>query len=321
MQKRFAVLTSGGDAPGMNAAIRAVVRSGLGSNLEVFGVAHGYAGLMRGEISPMSSVDVGAIISLGGTVLRSSRTQEFMERAGRVKAAKNLEKLGIEALIVIGGDGSLTGASVFAKECGCRVIGIPASIDNDIPATDNSIGFETAVDTALNAIDHVRDTAYSHDRVFVIEVMGRRNGFIALEAGLAGGAEEILIPERPVDLAAVCKRLIAGRKRGKQSSIIVVAEGAAKAADVCSYISREMDYEARYLVLGHMQRGGSPCAYDRVLATRFGAAAVRRMFDGASDEYVGISANKIISTEISIGLASDKPIDEQRLELAQMMAR
>jgi 6-phosphofructokinase 1 len=305
----------------MNAAIRAVVRSGLGSNLEVFGVAHGYAGLMRGEISPMSSVDVGAIISLGGTVLRSSRTQEFMERAGRVKAAKNLEKLGIEALIVIGGDGSLTGASVFAKECGCRVIGIPASIDNDIPATDNSIGFETAVDTALNAIDHVRDTAYSHDRVFVIEVMGRRNGFIALEAGLAGGAEEILIPERPVDLAAVCKRLIAGRKRGKQSSIIVVAEGAAKAADVCAYISREMDYEARYLVLGHMQRGGSPCAYDRVLATRFGAAAVRRIIDGASDEYVGISANKIISTEISIGLASDKPIDEQRLELAKMMAR
>lgn len=321
MVKRFAVLTSGGDAPGMNAAIRAVVRSGLSQGAEVFGVAHGYEGLQAGEIMPMESKDVGAIISLGGTILRSSRSPKFKRPPARMAAAGHLRSLAIEGLIVIGGDGSLTGADIFSREQGIAVIGIPASIDNDVPRTDNSIGFQTAVDTALNAIDKVRDTAYSHDRVFVIEVMGRRNGFIAVEAGLAGGAEEILIPERQFDLADVCERLVAGQRRGKRSSIFLVAEGAIKAAAVCAFITKETEYEARYLVLGHMQRGGSPCAYDRVLATRLGHHAVLRLMDGGTGEYVGISANKLVSNPIREGLATEKPVDLERLELAGIMAQ
>ncbi|MEO7454592.1 MAG: ATP-dependent 6-phosphofructokinase [Fimbriimonadales bacterium] len=317
---RFAILTSGGDAPGMNAATRAAVRAGIARGAEVIGVQRGYDGLQNAEFQPLLSKDVGAIITRGGTMLRSARSESFMETSGRRKAAEVMRSHGIEGLIVIGGDGSLTGAQLLFEENAFPVFGIPGSIDNDIPMTANSIGFQTAVDTALSAIDKVRDTAYSHERVFVIEVMGRRTGFIAIEAGLAGGAEAIIIPERKFDLEAIADKLDAGRKRGKKSSIVVVAEGAMSAMDVCKFISQRMGYQARYLVLGHMQRGGSPCAYDRVLATRMGAFAANRLIDGGGGEYVCLQNSQMVAVSLKEGLASPRPVDEERLRLAEVVS-
>jgi 6-phosphofructokinase 1 len=317
---KIALLTSGGDAPGMNAAIRAVVRTGLSSGATVIGVRHGFDGLQEGEFFQMSSQDVGAIITQGGTILRSARSETFMQTAGRETAARMLRKHKIDGLIVIGGDGSLQGGHSLNEETGVPVVGIPASIDNDVPETVCSIGFQTAVDTALNAIDKVRDTAYSHERVFVIEVMGRRNGFIAVEAGLAGGAEAILIPETPFDLSLVCQKLDEGRKSGKRSSIVIVAEGAIRAREVCKFISATTGYEARYLVLGHMQRGGSPCAFDRVLATRMGAFAMRRILNGQANEYTCLQCEEIVSVKFDPGLISPRPIDAEKLKLAELMS-
>lgn len=318
--KRFAILTSGGDAPGMNAAIRACVRTGIYLGAEVVGVQHGYDGLQKAEYQTMCSQDVGAIIARGGTILRSARSKSFREPEGRKQAFDAMTSQGIEGLIAIGGDGTFVGASVLHDEWGFPVIGIPASIDNDIPMTDYSIGFHTAVDTALGAIDKVRDTAYSHERVFVVEVMGRSCGFIAVEAGLAGGAEAIIIPEIPHDLAAVCDKLDQGRKKGKKSSIVVVAEGAAKATDVCDFIMNRTGYEARYLVLGHMQRGGSPSALDRVLATRMGSAATNLLLNGAAEGYVCLQGANIVLQSFREGLASPRPIDQERLRLAEVMS-
>ena len=317
---RFAILTSGGDAPGMNAAIRAAVRAGIAGAAEVIGVQRGYDGLQNAEFQPLRSQDVGAIITQGGTMLRSARSESFMHKHGRQKAVEVMKSHGIEGLVVIGGDGSLQGALELHDEFGFPVIGIPGSIDNDIPITANSIGFQTAVDTALSAIDKVRDTAYSHERVFVIEVMGRKTGFIAIEAGLSGGAEAIIIPELPFDLEAIADKLDDGRKRGKKSSIVVVAEGAISAMDVCAVVSKRMGYEARYLVLGHMQRGGSPCAYDRVLATRMGAYAVGRLLAGGSGEYVCLQNSKMVHVALNKGLASPRPVDEERLGLVEIMS-
>ena len=317
---RFAILTSGGDAPGMNAAIRAAVRAGIAGGAEVIGVQRGFDGLQNAEFQPLRSQDVGAIITQGGTMLRSARSESFMHKHGRQKAVEVMKSHGIEGLVVIGGDGSLQGALELHDEFGFPVIGIPGSIDNDIPITANSIGFQTAVDTALSAIDKVRDTAYSHERVFVIEVMGRKTGFIAIEAGLSGGAEAIIIPELPFDLEAIADKLDDGRKRGKKSSIVVVAEGAISAMDVCAVVSKRMGYEARYLVLGHMQRGGSPCAYDRVLATRMGAYAVGRLLAGGSGEYVCLQNSKMVHVALSEGLASPRPVDEERLGLVEIMS-
>jgi 6-phosphofructokinase 1 len=317
--KRFAILTSGGDAPGMNAATRAAVRTGIARGAKVVGVQRGYDGLQNAEFQALSSKDVGAIITQGGTMLRSARSESFMHASGRLRAAEVMREHGIEGLIVIGGDGSLMGAQLLFEENSFPVVGIPGSIDNDIPMTANSIGFQTAVDTALSAIDKVRDTAYSHERVFVIEVMGRQTGFIAIEAGLAGGAEVILIPERQFDLEAIAEKLDAGRKRGKKSSIVVVAEGAMSAVDVCKFISKRMGYEARYLVLGHMQRGGSPCAYDRVLATRMGAFAANRLLDGGGGEYVCLQNSQMVAVSLREGLASPRPVDEERMRLVEVM--
>jgi 6-phosphofructokinase 1 len=318
--KRFAILTSGGDAPGMNAATRAAVRTGLVAGAEVIGVQRGYDGLQNAEFQPLQSHDVGAIITQGGTMLRSARSESFMEPEGRKRAVDVLRDHGIGGVIVIGGDGSLIGAQLLHEEFGFPVMGIPGSIDNDIPMTANSIGFQTAVDTALSAIDKVRDTAYSHERVFVIEVMGRSTGFIAIEAGLAGGAEAVIIPELPFDLDAIADKLDEGRKKGKKSSIVVVAEGAMSAVEVCKFISERMGYEARYLVLGHMQRGGSPCAYDRVLATRMGAYAARRLMAGGSGEYVCLQNSRMVHVSLKEGLASPRPVDEERLRLVQVMS-
>jgi 6-phosphofructokinase 1 len=296
------------------------VRAGLSKGVEVIGVQRGYAGLQSAEFQPLRSQDVGAIITQGGTMLRSARSESFLERSGRQKAVDAMRQHEIEGLVVIGGDGSLQGALHLYEEFGFPVIGIPGSIDNDIPITANSVGFQTAVDTALSAIDKVRDTAYSHERVFVIEVMGRKTGFIAIEAGLAGGAEAIIIPELPFDLGAIADKLDEGRKKGKKSSIVVVAEGAISAMDVCNAISKRMGYEARYLVLGHMQRGGSPCAYDRVLATRMGAHAAKRLFEGGKGEYICLKNSQMVAVGLKEGLASPRPVDEERLRLVEIMS-
>lgn len=320
MLKRIGVLTSGGDSPGMNAAIRAVVRAAIGRGAEVVGFYHGYEGLIGNESVILESKSVGGIISRGGTMLRTARSKEFMTEEGRDRAVATLSKEGVEGLVVIGGDGSLTGALKLYEEFGFPVMGVPGSIDNDISGTDYSIGFDTAVNAALEAIDRVRDTAYSHERIFVIEVMGRRNGFIALEAGLAGGAEAILIPEVPYSLVETCQEMKSAATRGKKSSIIVVAEGAARAMDIKEFIEKNTGFEARQMVLGHMQRGGSPTAFDRVLALRLGALAANRLISGFSAEMVGVDGTKLVSHPLSYVLSTERVVDPEKLLLAGVMA-
>ncbi|BBO23345.1 MAG: 6-phosphofructokinase [Fimbriimonadaceae bacterium] len=319
--KRIGVITSGGDAPGMNAALRAVVRTALRRGVQVTGFLRGYEGMVNNEPIALDSQSVGGIISRGGTILRSARSKEFREIEGRKKAMANLRAADVDGLVVIGGDGSLAGALRLKEEFDLPVMGVPASIDNDIPGTDYSIGFITAVNTAIEAIDRVRDTAYSHERVFVIEVMGRKNGFIALEAGLAGGAEAILIPEVPYSLAEVCGELQKAAERGKRSCIVVVAEGAARAVDVRDFIERHTGAEARYLVLGHMQRGGSPTALDRVLALRLGSFAAHRLIGGFSGEMAGVDGGRLVSHPLSYVFSSSRTIDPERLLLASTMAQ
>lgn len=318
--KRIGVITSGGDAPGMNSAVRAVVRAAIARGAEVLGFQHGWRGVMTEEVSPLNSKSVGGIISLGGTRLRSARCQEFREEAGRVQAMEVLKANGIEGLVVIGGDGSLTGAKKLLEEHALPIMGVPGSIDNDIPGTDYSIGFDTAVNTARDAIDKVRDTAYSHDRVFVIEVMGRNNGFIALECALACGAEAVLLPEVPYSLMEICESLKAQRAKGKLSSIVVVAEGAAKGTDVCDFIALHTKFEARAVVLGHMQRGGTPTAFDRVLALRLGASAANRLISGFSGEMVGVESGRLVSHPLSYVLSQGKKIDPDKLRLVELMS-
>jgi 6-phosphofructokinase 1 len=319
--KKIAVITSGGDAPGMNAAVRAVVRAAIGRGCEVTGFIHGYAGIIDNEIMPLPSKVVGGIITHGGTILRTARSAEFRTKEGRTKAVANLKANEIEGLVVIGGDGSLTGALMLHEEFGFPVMGVPGSIDNDISGTDYSIGFDTAINCAIDAIDRVRDTAYSHERVFVIEVMGRKNGFIAIEAGLAGGAEAILIPEVPYSLLEVCEGIREAAVRGKRSSIIVVAEGAARAEDIKNFIEKNTGFEARYLVLGHMQRGGSPTAFDRVLALRLGAFATNRLISGFTGEMAGVDGNKLVSHPLSYVLSTERTVNPEKLLLAEVMAQ
>lgn len=305
----------------MNAAIRAVTRSALGRGATVAGFHQGYEGLIRNDFQELDSPAVGGIISRGGTILRTARCQEFMTPEGRAKAVANLERNKVEGLVVIGGDGSLTGALKLHEEFGFPVMGVPGSIDNDISGSDYSIGFDTAVNTAVEAIDKVRDTAYSHDRIFVIEVMGRRNGFIALEAGLSGGAEAILIPEVPYSLHEACSGMINAAERGKRSSIIVLAEGAAHGDDIKDFIQKMTGFEARTLVLGHMQRGGSPTAFDRVLALRLGAFAANRLISGFKGEMVGVDGDKLVSHPLGYVLSTIREVDPERLLLAQVMAQ
>lgn len=315
------VITSGGDAPGMNAALRAVVRASLGRGVRVVGFYHGYEGIINDERVDLLSHSVSGIIDRGGTMLRTARSRAFMTLQGRERAIENLRRNGCEGLVVIGGDGSLTGALKLHEEFSFPVVGVPGSIDNDISGTDFSIGFDTAVNTAVTAIDRVRDTAYSHERVFVIEVMGRRNGLIALEAGLAGGAEAVLLPEVPYSLLDICQNLRLAATKGKRSSILVVAEGAAKAADIKDFVERTTGFETRHVVLGHMQRGGSPTAFDRVLALRLGAYATNRLLGGYRGEMAGVDANKLISHPLSYVLSAERQIDPERLLLAEIMAQ
>jgi 6-phosphofructokinase 1 len=280
--RRIGLLTSGGDAPGMNAAIRAVVRHALGRSLVVVGIRRGYAGLLAGEVQPLTRAGVANIIQRGGTVLGTSRSPEFMRPDGRARAAAVLRGAGIEGLVVIGGDGTFHGATLLAEEHGVCVAGVPGTIDNDVYGTDFTIGFDTAVNTALEAIDRVRDTAASHERLFLVEVMGRTCGDIALGVGVAGGAEDVLVPESPRDLLDLAADLRHSWERGKRSSIIVVAESGeqGRSFKLAEEVGRLTGLEPRVCILGHIQRGGTPMARDRILASRLGSAAVDILLDG-----------------------------------------
>ena len=294
--KRIAVLTSGGDAPGMNPAIRAVVRAGIAHGLEVFGIQRGYQGLIDGAVEPMTARSVSGIIHHGGTILRTARCRDFMDEPGRARAAAQLRSLGIEGLVVIGGDGSYRGAHALWKEHGVACVGIPGTIDNDIGGTQYTIGFDTALNTAVEAIDRLRDTAASHDRIFFVEVMGRHSGYIAMYSGLAGGAEAVLAPENVTDIPALVEDLREMTRRGKTSMIVVVAEGddAGDAFAIAKQVTETSEFkDVRVSVLGHVQRGGTPTAFDRVLAARLGVASVEALLEGAPGVMMVMVNNRI----------------------------
>ncbi|GEK58128.1 6-phosphofructokinase [Marinococcus halophilus] len=317
--KRIGVLTSGGDSPGMNAAIRAVVRKAIYHDLEVYGVQYGYAGLIEGDIEKMELGDVGDIIHRGGTKLYTARCEEFRTPEGRQKAVDQLNARGIEALVVIGGDGSFRGAEKLT-ELGYPTIGIPGTIDNDIPGTDYTIGFDTALNTVIDAIDKIRDTATSHERTYVIEVMGRDAGDLALWSGLADGAETILIPEEEYDMDQVVSRLRRGHARGKKHSIIIIAEGVGSGTEFGQKIQETTNLETRVTVLGHIQRGGSPTGFDRVLASRLGARAVELLLNGKEGRMVGIEKNEIVDKSIPEVLKQKHQVDSGMYKLSQELS-
>lgn len=329
--KTIAVLTSGGDAPGMNAAIRAVVRTAGYHQLNVLGVMRGFHGLIHDEFIELNPRSVADIIHRGGTILKSARSQEFTTPEGQAKAVENLRRAGVEGLVVIGGDGSFRGALRLQGD-GISVIGIPATIDNDIPCTDFSIGFDTTVNTVIEVINKIRDTATSHERIYVVEVMGRHSGHIALYAGLAGGAETILIPEVDFSLDDVCERLVSGYELGKAHSIVLVAEGVggnlkagrslneSSAFHVANYVMEKTGFETRVTVLGHIQRGGNPTANDRILASRLGARAVEMLMEGRSGYMVGIINNEIKATPLEEVFQQEKSMDLEFHRLAHILA-
>ena len=317
--KRIAVLTSGGDAPGMNVAIRAVVRSGHYHGLEVYGVIRGYTGLINGDIRPLSLRSVGDIIHRGGTILYSARCKEFQTEEGRKKAVEQLRKHEIDGLVVIGGDGSFRGAQKLTA-LGFPAVGVPGTIDNDIPGTDFTIGFDTAVNTVIDCIDKIRDTATSHERTYVIEVMGRNAGDIAFWSGLADGAESILIPESPYDLDDVVNWLKQAAESGKKHSIIIVAEGVGSGVEFAEKIKEKLSVETRVTVLGHVQRGGSPTAFDRVLASRMGAKAVDLLRGGEKDKMVAIQNNKLVGIDFDEAFSMKHQPDMELYDLAKILS-
>ncbi len=325
---KIGILSSGGDAPGMNAAIRSIVRKAIYHGCQVFGIKRGYSGILEGDIIPLSTRSVGDILQRGGTILQSARCEEFQTPEGQAKAKEQLSKLGFNGLIIIGGDGSFRGAQVLNK-MGFQTVGIPATIDNDIGCTDYTIGFDTAVNTVLDAMNKIRDTASSHNRVYIIEVMGKNSGFIAVAAGLTGGAEAILIPEVPINLEEVAKQIKKGAKHGKTHSIILVAEGlfgdpasAEHSSGFCvgQYISEHTGCETRITVLGHIQRGGTPSFYDRKIAVLMGAKAVDLLLAGQSEKMVGIVGDQIEAFDIDLAIGTQKSIDLEQLKLANIMA-
>jgi 6-phosphofructokinase 1 len=318
--KQIGVLTSGGDAPGMNAAVRAVVRRSIPLGMEVTGVRRGYAGLISGDFVPLNVSSVGDIITRGGTMLQTARCEEMLTPEGRQKACDTARAAGIEGLVVVGGDGSFRGA-LRLTELGLPCIGVPGTIDNDIYGTDFTIGFDTAVNTALDAIRKIRDTATSHNRTFVLEVMGRHSGWIALASGLSGGAESILIPEYPVSIDEVVSRLRRGAERGKRHSLIVVAEGAINdGMKVGEAIRKATGFDTRVTVLGHIQRGGSPTASDAMLASRMGARAAELLQAGQAGLFVGVVANEIITQPLENVLGKQKPVSKELVDLAELLA-
>jgi len=317
--KKIAVLTSGGDAPGMNAAIRAVVRRGIYKGLEVLGVRFGYQGLIQGDYISLEVGSVGDIIHRGGTVLYSARCEAFKTEGGRKMAIRNLKEKEVDGLIVIGGDGSFRGALQLTK-MGYPTVGVPATIDNDIAGTDFSLGFDTAVNTVIEAIDRIRDTATSLERTYVIEVMGRDKGNIALWSGLAGGAESILIPEAQIDMDDIIERLVQGQKRGKKHSIIIVAEGVAKGSNIGDVIRQRTGFETRVTVLGHIQRGGSPTAFDRLLGSQMGAMAVDLLTAGKAGVMVGMQNNQLVAVPFEYALSQSPQLPLTLYELAHSLS-
>lgn len=321
--KRIAVLTSGGDAPGMNAAIRAVVRSGIDYGMEVLGVSRGFAGLVDGEMAPLSARDVGGIIQRGGTILGSARSPQFRTEEGRRQALVYLAERGVEGLVVIGGNGSQSG-SYSLLQMGFPVVGVASTIDNDLVGSDITIGVDTALNTALEAIDRLKDTASSHHRAFVLEVMGRDSGYLALMAGIAGGAEMVVIPEVPTDPDAVAAELRAAYARGKPHAIVVVAEGAGcNARALMNHFRSHQDqlgFELRETILGHVQRGGSPTAFDRLLASRLGGRAAELLSRGESGKLVGLIRDEVATTPLDQVAGRRKPIDMDLYRLANVLS-
>jgi 6-phosphofructokinase 1 len=320
--KKIAVLTSGGDAPGMNAAIRAVVRACAFNQLECVGVFRGLQGLIEGDFKEMGPRSVKNIINRGGTILKSARSKEFRTPEGRAKAYEQLQKAGVDALVVIGGDGTFTGASVFMSEYDIPIVGLPGTIDNDINGTDYTIGYDTALNTVVEAIDKIRDTANSHNRLFLIEVMGRDAGDIALNAGIGAGAEEILIPEQNLGRERLVNSLKRSKKSGKSSSIVVVAEGDQSGKNIfelAEYVRENLDdYEVKVTVLGHIQRGGSPSCYDRVLASRLGVGAIDALLKGERGVMIGVANNKVVNVPFEEAIKGDNEIDLDLIRVADI---
>ena len=323
---KIAVLTSGGDAPGMNAAIRAVVRTCSYHGVEVLGIYRGFQGMIEDDFVELNARSVRNIINKGGTFLKSARSEGFRTKEGRESAYKNLTKNGVEALVVIGGDGTFTGALSFSQEFGFPVMGIPGTIDNDIYGTTHTIGYDTALNTVVDAIDKIRDTASSHNRMFFVEVMGRDSGFIALNSGIGGGAERIIIPEKNIPAEVLLEDIDRGKRRGKTSNIIVVAEGntAGKAVfELKEYVEQKRpEYDIRVSVLGHMQRGGTPTCYDRVLATRMGVKAVESLLEGKSQYMVGINNDRmeLIPLEKAVKENDESKIDKDLIRITDIMS-
>jgi 6-phosphofructokinase 1 len=322
--KRIGVLTSGGDSPGMNAAIRSVVRTSAFHGLECTAIYRGYQGLIDGDFKEFNARSVNNIIHKGGTILKSARCEDFRTPKGRKKAYDNIQKSGIDALVVIGGNGSLTGAQKLNEEFGFPVMGIPGTIDNDILGTDNTIGFDTATNTVVEAIDKIRDTASSHNRLFFVEVMGRDVGLVALNSGVGAGAEEILIPEQNLGLDRLLESLKHSKDSGKSSSIVVVAEGDKTGKNVFElkeYVEKHLPiYDVRVSVLGHMQRGGSPTCFDRVLASRMGVKAVESLMEGKTNFMIGIENNNMILTPIDYAISGLTPIDDELVRVSDIMS-
>jgi 6-phosphofructokinase 1 len=317
--KRIGVLTSGGDSPGMNAAVRAVVRKAIYQDIEVYGIYQGYNGLISGNIKKLELGSVGDIIHRGGTMLYTARCEEFKTKEGQQKGIEQLKKYGIEGLVVIGGDGSYQGAKALTK-LGYPCVGVPGTIDNDIPGTEFTIGFDTALNTVIDAVDKIRDTATSHERTFIIEVMGRNAGDLALWSGLAGGAETILIPEDNYKMDDIVDRLKKGQERGKKHSIIIVAEGVMSGNEFAKQFTEATGMDTRVSVLGHIQRGGTPTASDRVLASRFGARAVELLMDGKGGRAVGIEENKLVDYDIIEALGKQHEINLNMYKLSKELS-
>jgi len=317
--KRIGVLTSGGDAPGMNAAIRSVVRCGLSHRLEAMGIFRGYAGLLNEEMKLLEHRSVSNIVNRGGTVLKTARCPEFLTTEGQTRASQIIKKNKIDGLVIIGGDGSYRGAIALARKFNIPCIGVPGTIDNDLNGTEDTIGSDTAVNTALEAVDKIRDTATSLERIFVVEVMGRESGFIAMQVAVAGGTEDVLVPERKFDIDAMCHDIVEGNIRGKISWIIVVAEGAARAEDVAKKITEITSLETRVAVLGHVQRGGAPTAQDRILAARLGAEAVELLIKGQTGKAVGIISDNVNIVDLEAAVQKKKSQVDKLYNLIKML--
>ena len=308
------ILTSGGDAPGMNAAIRAVTRSAIYNGLKVFGIYRGYKGLVTGEIQVFKSQNVSNIIQMGGTILKTARCKEFKTAEGRAQAYENMKKFGIDALVVIGGDGSLTGARILAQEFDIPCIGLPGTIDNDLYGTDTTIGYDTALNTILDAVDKIRDTATSHERLFFVEVMGRDAGFLALNGAIAAGAEAAIIPEFSTEVDQLEQFINHGFKKSKSSSIVLVAESelTGGAMHYAERVKNEYpQYDVRVTILGHLQRGGRPTAHDRIIASRMGVASIQALLEGQRNVMIGIENDKIVYVPFAKAIKNDKPIDRE----------